>query len=568
MALTGFLIAFIPLYPKLPLAELITGYIVRVRLEDIVVALAAVLWFVQVLRKKITVKTPLTWMISAYLIVGFISSISAIYWTATVPINIGFLEALNLFLKERAIPPEFYHVAKLFLHYFRRIEYFSLFFVAFASIKKRKHVVVLLSIFSVTALLVSVYGFGQKYLYWPVYSTMNREFSKGLRLYLTEHARVQSTFGGHYDFAAYLVIALPLTLALFFAVKSIKIKLTLAAAFLSGLWGLMMTSSRSSFIAYFAAITLVLIAMAWKRGILWFLSRALVVYICTFSFFFLFGDISTRFAQVLRVSPSFVQFQQMMEGWRLEVQKPLVEAPKNAISIDDVTKAAQKAQEEEAARALAAAKKKKPTPAPVIDVSDTQPSPEKPTATLPPDVFVDVPAKVIATKSASGKTIQIIVPRVFSENAHKLGLSVAIRLDTLWPFAINGFLRNPLLGSGYSTLTKYTNEQFTEAESTDNDFLRTLGETGALGFITFYGTMIAALVYVWKKSRQTHDELLGTLSIALTAVTLGLFINATYIDVFVSSKVIQTYWLLTGIILAYAGIVGTQTKMKPVKKKV
>ncbi len=201
----------------------------------------------------------------------------------------------------------------------------------------------------------------------------------------------------------------------------------------------------------------------------------------------------------------------------------------NGISIDDVAKAA-------AATA-------------VIDTSDTQPVRD-----LPADVYDNIPAQTIATKSAEGKDIVIVIPRVFSENAHRLGLSAAIRLDTLWPFAIRGFLRNPWLGSGYSTLTKYTNDQFTEAESTDNDFLRTLGETGALGFITFYGTMVVAVIYLWKRYRQTHDGFLYLFSTVLTATTAGLMVNAVYIDVFVSSKVILTYWLLVGVLLAYAKI--------------
>ena len=98
-------------------------------------------------------------------------------------------------------------------------------------------------VFCLSALFVSLYGVGQKYLYWPVYSTMNREFSKGLQLYLTEHARVQSTFGGHYDYAAYLVIVLPVVMAMAFAVRKPWLKVGMWATFIVSLWGLMMTFS-------------------------------------------------------------------------------------------------------------------------------------------------------------------------------------------------------------------------------------------------------------------------------------------------------------------------------------
>lgn len=529
LLLTGFLMAFIPLYPKLPVLELLPGYIVRVRIEDFFIAFTAGLWFVQVLRKKAKWKTPLTLMIGLYLIAGLLSSISAMFWTQTVPLS--------------AV-----HVQKLFLHYFRRIEYFSLFFIAYSSLKDRKQLKFLLGVLCVTAFFVSVYGFGQKYLYWPVYSTMNREFSKGLRLYLTEHARVQSTFGGHYDYAAWLVIALPMLLAFAFTVRKVWVKFGLYIAFLLSLWGLMMTSSRSSFLAYIAAITLLIFMLAFRKGWLWAIARIVILYGLTAIYMTFFGDLLERFGQIFKDNSAYVALQQSVQTAKETVQAPMIERPKNAISVDDVEKAAAEA----AKKQVAAAK-------PVIDKSDTQPTPLTPQLqeqdNLPPDVFENIPDKIVQTKTKEGKDIEIVVPRVFSENAHRLGLSAAIRLDTLWPLALRGFLRNPLLGSGYSTLTKYEIGQFTEAESTDNDFLRTLGETGLAGFVTFYGAIVVAVFYLAKKAKRSQDRLLNVFSALYIVVTLGLLINAVYIDVFVSSKVIQTYWMLTGLLLAYGEMV-------------
>jgi hypothetical protein len=48
----GFLLAFLPLYPKWPLFDILPGYIVRVRLEDFVVAFSLLLVLVQVARHK------------------------------------------------------------------------------------------------------------------------------------------------------------------------------------------------------------------------------------------------------------------------------------------------------------------------------------------------------------------------------------------------------------------------------------------------------------------------------------------------------------------------------------
>ena len=52
--LTGFLIVMVPLYPKIPLSALIPGYIVRMRLEDLIVLATLGVWFVQLLRKKVS----------------------------------------------------------------------------------------------------------------------------------------------------------------------------------------------------------------------------------------------------------------------------------------------------------------------------------------------------------------------------------------------------------------------------------------------------------------------------------------------------------------------------------
>jgi len=538
-ALAVFLMVFIPLFPKIPLADLIQGYIVRLRIEDLLIAVAAGIWFIQVIRRKVSLRTPLTWIISAYLVVGLLSSLSAMFYVKSLPLT--------------AV-----HVTKLFLHYFRRIEYFSVFFIFYSAVKNKKRAIILFAVFLISTLLVSLYGFGQKYFYWPVYSTMNREFSKGLRLYLTEHARVQSTFGGHYDFAAFLVIGLPILVALAGYVKNKWLKVFMWFIYLWGLWGLMMTSSRSSFLAYIAAVTVVLIYLM-RKNLLLGIARLFIVYFISFSFMFMFGDLSERFSQIFQGNESYQSFLNTVNDMKDKSTQPLVAPPSNAISIDDVVKAAEEAQKREEAKTS------------VVGKSDTQPvivkpGEEAPTQSLPPDVFENIPNQVIATKSAEGKDIVVVIPRIFSENAHRFGLSAAIRMDTLWPFAIKGFLRNPLLGSGYSTLTKYSWAEFTEAESTDNDFLRTLGETGLLGFITFYGVMVVALIYLHSRAAKTKSEEFYAIYWVALAVTVGLAMNAMYIDVFISSKVIETYWALLGTAIAYVSLplqgVKSSTKQK------
>lgn len=529
LVMSGFLLAFIPLFPKLPLFDILPGYIVRVRIEDILILLTGGIWLIQLHRGKVTLETPLTKIILFYAVAGLLSSLSAVFITKTVP-------------------AEPLHVGKTFLHFFRYLEYFSLFFFIFTSIKSKNDIKVLIYIILATLTLISVYGIGQKYLYWPVYSTMNREFSKGVRLYLTEHARVQSTFGGHYDLAAYLVIILPLILAFYYFLQEKKSKYLLGGVFILGLWLLIVSASRSSFIAFLISAIIVILATAFRekgklKKILDATKKLFLFAVLISAMMLTFGDdmydrllqslegypaIHTRYlATINKTRWFFTEYVPEKVGLRekdiTQLQNfKLAEKPKNALSTEEAA---------------------------ILVASDQRPSTNKPS-----DVYVEVPdIRKVATISAEGN-IEIIdteVDRTYSDNAMKYGLSFAIRLDTLWPQALKGFYTNPLLGSGYATLTKSSIIQFTEAESTDNNFLRTLGETGLLGFITFYGAIVIAVVLVVKAGRDSSEEpVLKPIVIGFVAGTVGLLLNATYIDVFAASKVAFTYWSITGVALA------------------
>jgi hypothetical protein len=514
-----FLLFFIPLYPKLPLFELIPGYIVRVRLEDFFILTAFLIFLIQVIRKKATFKSVIFWPIVIYLTIGFLSIPSAVFISKTIP-----LDRL--------------HILKALLHWLRRIEYFSIFFIFYNGLTRIKDIK-RLTIFSLVILtLLSLYGYGQKYLYWPVYSTMNREFSKGMRLYLTEHARVPSTFGGHYDLAAFLVIFLILFAGFFLLLKAKILKGLFFVVFILSYWLLILTASRTSFIAYLVGITILCLIFAFKRGFFWVLPRWSGLIIFSFLIMIFFGDLSDRFAH-------FLKMPEIKEKLKLDtLLKPLRPAPKEALKITDEI-------------------------ALVMDVTDERPVAKKPSlpgeasgpAGLPPDVFEDIPdwreatGAAAATLSAgleatmAGRFL-VRVSRTFSENAYKYGLSTAIRLDALWPWAIAGFKRNPLLGSGYSTLSKAAVEQFTEAESTDNDYLRALGETGLLGFLSFFAIIFIIIKTAVKALKPKLDPFIFAFIAGFIAFTVGLLINALYIDVFEASKVAFTFWALAGVLLA------------------
>src|SRR3989339_2079965 len=83
----------------------------------------------------------------------------------------------------------------------------------------KKRLISVLIVLFLTLIVTNLYGLGQQYLDWPVISTTNSEFSKGLILRLTPGARVNSTFAGHYDLAVFLAMAISILTALFFVFK-------------------------------------------------------------------------------------------------------------------------------------------------------------------------------------------------------------------------------------------------------------------------------------------------------------------------------------------------------------
>lgn len=514
LIIAGFLLAFIPLYPKIPLWSPIEQYIVRIRLEDVFVLIAAIVWLVYAIKGKIRWRSTFLWFIVGYAVVGLLSVLSAVFVTKTVP-----LQPL--------------HLGKTLLHYFRYLEYFTLFAIVFSAVKKKAHLYTLLAVFALTVGAIAVYGYGQKYFYFPVYSTMNREFSKGVRLYLTPHARVQSTFAGHYDMAAYLVIALPLLLALAYQTKQRVWKTVFYLSFWLGAWLLIVSAARASFIAALGGLGLVVLLTAlqfpgWEK-LKQFISKSVVLGLGLGLLFTVYGaDMNERLMHVLEGNQQAHDTFHYWNGRRKEAIAYVIgqySPPSNSISTEEAE-----------------------------DLGVLTPTDERPVTEKPSDVYVEVNDIVgVATTSAEGVTSIILVdkgPRTYSDCALKYGLSLCIRLDTLWPRAIDGFNTNPLLGSGYATLNKESVDHFTEAESTDNNFLRTLGETGLLGFITFYGTVVVAMWLAFKQLRS-KDTLSQGLAIGFIAGTVGLLLNAVYIDVFAASKVAFTYWGLLGMIMGY-----------------
>lgn len=239
--LTILLLIFIPLYPKFPLLG-VGGTFVSVRLEDFLVASVVVVWGIISLKNKfLDLKLPVQKSIVLYLVIGFIAIFSGIFLTKTATLSLGLL------------------------HTVRRVEYMLVFMAAYLSLRHKDDLNFVVKVLLIVSLLVAIYGLGQQFLNWPIISTTNSEFSKGLALTLGPGARINSTFAGHYDLAAFSVFPLLLIAALM-SLSQVRHKWFLLLIGSLVYWAMLLSASRVTFVAFYMTAGLFLLLI---RKIKW-----------------------------------------------------------------------------------------------------------------------------------------------------------------------------------------------------------------------------------------------------------------------------------------------------------
>jgi hypothetical protein len=438
------LIVFIPLYPKFPLFS-VTGTYVAIRLDDIVIAIATLIWLALQIKNKFPVfKQKITRLFLLYFMAIFISFLSAwlIYQT----------ESTNILL----------------LHVFRRFEYISVFFIAINSLKNQKDFNFIYPFFLLSTALVTFYGFGQKYLQFPVISTMNEEFSKGQLIQMNIWTRISSTFAGHYDLAAFLSVALIIILGVSIISQN---KLTKIIGFILWLPAYYIFTLTASRVSTFAFLGGVVIALFLLKKYLWIIPITALVVFSIFSS----DDLNQR---LLATIPAL----------------------KNQFTSESV----------------------QVIPSPTL---------------IPTPITIATKPIIITTQKISP------IPTIIRHQTDEYPVADAdvgvarsgeIRFNAEWPRAINAWRKNIFVGSGLGSITL----------ATDNDYLRSLGESGLLGFITFAAIFIFFIIktipLLFKKPSNTYN----LLSIIFFGGLLTTLANAVFIDVFEASKTAYLFWIM------------------------
>ena len=429
----------VPLFPKFPLFA-IPGTYVAIRFEDLILVVLGIVTFLKIIRNpKNFFKDELVVAFLIFFGVNLVSLLSGIFLTKTVSLHIGFL------------------------NYLRRVEYLVPLFAILTLFTKEqinKNLNYFVKILIIVTIVACLYGLGERYLSFPIITTQNDQYAKGVALRWSPGSHISSTFAGHYDLAAFMVMVLPIFITLFFTIKEKWNKIWLFLTIGGGLWLLINSLSRISQVSYLIAVTIALII---SRK---FKSLALVLIVSIV----LIGQSSSLYAR----------FDRVIEVFYKNVQR-------------------------------------------IVHIS------------FKPSFVVHAESTTIPTlRSNLPKPTTTPVP-VFEDR------STSIRLNVEWPRAIRAFEINPFLGTGYSSISL----------ATDNDFLRMLGETGILGLFAFFLIFmkIGKLFIKAIPKLKNIPEPAASFIIGILGAIIGTFISSLFIDLFEASKFATIFWLLVGYVV-------------------
>ena len=405
--------------------------------------------------------------------------------------------------------------------------------------KDKRYLTTIVAVLVCTLLAVSIYGIGQKYLGFPAFLTMNEEFAKGIPIRLSPLSRISSTFGGHYDLAAYLVLVLPILVSMIFGFRNLFVRGVLVFSALLGFIVLFMTVSRISFLRFFVAGFCDIYAKekAYSFSIP-------VIVLITLLFVSISPSIYDRFGNTIKAIDVVV------DAKTGEAIGHTQEVPNTYFATKIVKQQYARTIQNIYGYASPSASFVVPylvLPEKVVLLVE----PNAPTGEdLPQDGYINLSLAPIMKKlnnffmnqNQEWQLLRLKYSLLTGISCSKKCLPMIFRSPPDprgWPRAMAAFTRNILVGSGYGSV----------GLAVDNSYLRMLAEVGLLGFASFLAIFIVIGIYIRKILPSVDSVAARSFVIGFVAGLVGLAVNALFIDVFEASKVAFVTWLLAGFTL-------------------
>jgi O-antigen ligase len=131
----------------------------------------------------------------------------------------------------------------------------------------------------------------------------------------------------------------------------------------------------------------------------------------------------------------------------------------------------------------------------------------------------------------------------------------------IWDAAVPVFFRNPLVGQGLGMFAmtigavgaqNIPGQASASAIAAHNDYLRILVETGIIGFILYFGTLILLFKSAWQLWRCSDDPVASAIGRAFVAVCAGQLAAYAADNLFGMPALQFYFWSLAGIVTGLA----------------
>lgn len=503
------LVIFILLMPKVPLLTIPGGYSTPIRVEDLLVAIVVLL--------------------GLYLVVTNRQYRDCASKVARSPISLLIILLISLMSISTTL--NFISsglTANAFFIVLRFVEYFSFFYLGYlgattANLHWRFLRILLLvsvpiNLYGVLQRIGLVGGFGGGFYQYDYIKGTDRAFS---------------TFSGPYEFAGFLIVVIPMSVAMILVTQKLKRRAEYVTIWVLAVMALAFSGARFPVFAVVPAIlSLILITRETKRKLAVVVLAVLTMVVP----FFLSDTLVTRFSPIVTVVKTSVEEYQKTSREKKSIAPTETPIPTPIATLPIVPSPRLETVVKET------------SPAATLQTPAPEEREEKPPsqAATPHQVELAVgratdwvSQKSLAVISSFENTVNTVTGQLelLSGSLQDKDPSLRWRLGETWPRALVKLKSNPLLGGGMGSV----------GIGLDGEYATLLGEIGLLGLGVFLTLLTMVVLILQRETEKEDNQKKKVLFFATIVVLLGLALDGVFVDIFRASKIAMLFWYLVGL---------------------